>query len=235
MAIRIDASGEILKRTANLPTTGAFTAMGWARFVSIRSGEYQYIVELANGTSYAGSYLVLGYRSGTTWEIATDVGVQSFASAPTTGEWFFWGLTSNGTTLAGYWGHARNALTTTTLSTQTFTSAQLSIGNDSWDEWCDIEMGPTYIYNAVLTGAEISAQRHSLWPSRVSGLNLWSPLWSQTNYIDYSPNRRNWTAAGTLTAANHAPVGWGINAYAAGFLDGGAAPGPTNVMQMLFT
>jgi hypothetical protein len=221
MAVRFDASGDILKRTANLPATSAFTACGWARFVSIRAGQYQYFIELANGTSNAGSYLIIGYRSGTAFEISTGNASASFASAPTTGTWFFWALTHNNTNLVGYWAHAGSALVTQSITGQSFTPAQLSIGNDTWNEWCDIEMSDTLIYDAVLTQAELEQQMYRSLPVRTANLNIWSPLPSASDIVDYSGNGRDWTSGGTLTSASGPPLSWGAKPWVVPFVAAG--------------
>lgn len=209
MATKFDASGDILKRTANLPAPSAFTLCAWVRVVSVRSGQYQYFIELANGTSSAGSYLVMGYRDTGTFEIATGANYQSFASNPTTGTWMFVGLTSDGTTLRGYFAHAGNAFTTASMTTQSFTSAQLSIGNDSWNEYCDVEIENVLVYDAALTQAELEQQMYRALPVRMANLNIWSRLQISTDVTDFSGNGRNWTSGGTLASASGPALAWG--------------------------
>lgn len=205
MSIRSDASGDILKRTANLPTTAGFAAFGRAKFASIRA-DYQYLIELASGTTNAGSYLILGFRNATTFEIsAASVGVQSFSAGPAAGRWFEWALTSNGTTLNGYWQYPQGALNTASMATESFTPAQLSICNDSWNEWCDILMQDVIVYNAVPAANLIPLQMRTPWPL-FANLNLWTPLNHAGDYYDRSGRLSHWTPGGTLTTGELAPV-----------------------------
>jgi len=229
MATKFDASGDILKRTTNLPAPSAFTLCAWVRVVSVRASQYQYFVELANGTTDAGSYLVLGYNNIGAFEISTGVSSQSFASNPTTGSWMFVALTSDGTTLRGYWSHAGSAFVTASITTLSFTSVQLSIGNDSYNEYCDVEIENVYVYDAALTQAELEQQMYRALPVRTANLNIWSRLQISTDVTDYSGNGRNWTSGGTLASASGPPLAWGAPvlalpyAAAAGAIEGAVA------------
>src|SRR5574341_545762 len=102
MATRINASGEYLRRTANLPASTAFTLCGWANLTR-RAGQFQYW-GLEDGTNF----LLIGYQNagGVEFEISTGVTANAFASSPADGVWFFYALTCAGTgatDFKGYW------------------------------------------------------------------------------------------------------------------------------------
>ena len=139
------------------------------------------------------------------FEVSTGAGVGAFSVAPDTGRWFNWALTSDGSNLVGYWQHPGGPLNTASMTTQSFTPAQLSILNDSWNEWCDILLQDVIIYNAVPDANLIQLQMRTPWPL-FPALNLWTPLHHAGDYYDRSGLLAHWTPGGTLTTGEFAPV-----------------------------
>lgn len=213
MAIIVNASGEYLRRTANLPSDSAWTGMCWMYLNSIRSSVYQYLIELANATSSASSYQVIGFNSSGSFEIHQGVSSQTFGSAPSAGAWYHVYLRNNGTTLSGgFRAVGASAYTTASISSASaFTEAALYFGNDSWDEYMDARLAAIKVWDAHLSDAEIELEFMRLTPARTANLNIWTPgiLTGTDRVKDYSGNGRDWTAGGTLTDGDGPPVPWG--------------------------
>lgn len=216
MSVRTFGTGEYLKRTANLPTSTAFTFCGWSKMTRITgAGSFQYWgVENADATSSA--YLLLGYPETGNFEVSTSGtgGAVSFASNPTDETWFFWALTCSGTgvgSLNGYWAY----VTDTTFKTAaargaSFTTARVTLGNDSYDEWMNASYFAVKLYDAVLTSTELWQEMQTVRPVRTANLNIWSPLWDINDEKDYSGNGRDWTSSGTLSSEDNPPIGYGV-------------------------
>lgn len=221
MAIRIDASGDYLKRTTSLPNTnsGKFTQAGWVYIHSVRSSVYQYFMGTENADASATAYLVLGYNDSGLFVLSKNGAADiSFASNPPTGEWVFFVVQFDGTGSLGTaetYGKFRtmtgNWVTVSHTAVNQFTTARLDYGNDSWDEWCDVSLGPVKIWDELLTEAELENEMFSIIPKRTENLHLWSPTLdgSSERNKDYSGNGRDWTEGGTLTETSPPPISWG--------------------------
>jgi len=224
MAIRTNGSGDYIRRTASLPASDAITVAVWCNLAQIRSA-YQYW-GLENAASNSGSYTLTGFSNGGTMEIVEDDSNAQFASQPTAGNWFFWAFTMGTGTGAfhGYWGYPTTAtLVTVAANDNPMTPAALTIGNDSYDEWMDAAWAHVKVWDAILTAAELEAERWTIRPKRLANLHLWSPLWNTSDLNDYSGNGRNWTAGGTLATEDGPPLSWGAPVWIVPPLVTGAA------------
>lgn len=212
MAIRIDASGDYLRRTANLPTTSAFTACCWFYYVSTRSA-YAFFISFENAVSSASAGLSIGFDTSNAFFVIVSSGSPAtFGSNPATSAWHFVALRANGTnvkgfhrTLSGTWQ------TATTSSAPSFTPAVLAFGNDSYDDWVNCRLAGIKVWDAALSDAEIENEAETLRPQRFANLNLWTPGFpgSGERTRDYSGNGRNLTEGGTLTDEDAPPIAYG--------------------------
>ena len=212
MAIRIDASGDYLRRTANLPTTSAFTACCWFYYVSTRSA-YAFFISFENAVSSASAGLSIGFDTSNAFFVIVSSGSPAtFGSNPATSAWHFVALRANGTnvkgfhrTLSGTWQ------TATTSSAPSFTPAVLAFGNDSYDDWVNCRLAGIKVWDAALSDAEIENEAETLRPQRFANLNLWTPGFSGSGERtrDYSGNGRNLTEGGTLTDEDAPPIAYG--------------------------
>ena len=224
MAIRTNGSGDYIRRTTSLPAGDAITVAVWCKLAQIRSA-YQYW-GLENAASNSSSYTLTGFSSGGTMEIVEDDSNNQFASQPTANNWFFWAFTmgSGNGNFKGYWGYPTTAtLVTIAANDNPMTAAALTIGNDSYDEWMDAAWAHVKVWDAVLTAAELEAERWTIRPQRLANLHLWSPLWSTSDINDYSGNGRNWTAGGTLVTEDGPPLSWGAAPWVVPFVSTGAS------------
>lgn len=219
MAIRIDASGDDLRRTANLPLSSGLTVCGWAYIVTDRGvGTYQALAVLEN--------TALGTYDGLYWEASTDgsmtvesnIAAANMASRPGTGAWFFWAMTSTTAGAGSFIGY-QSAATTNTFTTVSTTGAailapdRLTIGNDSAGSWSSARFSGIKIWDVVLTQAQLEQEKWSYVPRYTASSNGWYPGRIAPEVYDFSGLGRNLTATGTLTTEDGPPVSWGGASY----------------------
>lgn len=210
MAIRIDASGDYLRRTANLPSTSAFTATCWFYYVATRSA-FAYFLGVDDASS---AYILLGFDNANNLEIAYSSGAteNNFAAAPATSAWHFMALRANGTNVKGFHRTLAGTWQTVTSSvTPSFTPTGMYFGSDGFDEWVNCRLAGIKVWDAALTDAEIENEAETLMPQRFANLNLWTPGFpgSGERTRDYSGNGRNLTEGGTLTDEDAPPIAYG--------------------------
>lgn len=222
MSIRIDASGDYVRRTTSLPSDTLFTIMGWVYLVSDRTGVYRYFA----GVEDSGvAWKLIGWNSSNEFSVAAHngTGVNSgqsgqdlFSSGPTNGQWFYFALVSNGTgagSVVGYYVTTAGVVLTATINNVSAgTEDALYLGNDSFDEWNNIRLANVMVYDAALTQAEIVTQMWQMIPKRRTNLHAWWPMFGGTTerLRDYSGQARDLTAGGTLTDEPGPPITFGL-------------------------
>jgi hypothetical protein len=212
MSLRVDAAGEHVRRTANLPTSTAFTICGWFKRVVAGTGTYRYLLSIEDTVYPSGSsnYCLLGWNNANSFSIAYTSGGAAFASEPAVGDWFFAALRCSGTgatDLQGRWAGV-GATSFVTANTQgiTFTTASVTFLSDSWDEIFNGNGQHLRCWDAALTDNELWLEMHSLFPVRLTNLNFaWRDI-SATSITDIGPNQRSATTAGTMAIADDPPV-----------------------------
>jgi hypothetical protein len=210
MAVRIDASGEKLYRTANLPNRSNFTISGWAyRHASVGS-TYQYFVGMEDATTNASAWALAGWLDTGVWHVSTSSGYQT-GTGPSNTTWFYWYLkcdnsTSPDTYTLG-WKTAGGSWTNVSVTYDlTFTPAWLVFGNDSYDEWSNISFERVRVWDAALTTTELDAEMVSPAAVRTSNLRSSSNLTVHTDLTDSSGNGYTLTAGGTLSTTTPGPA-----------------------------
>lgn len=215
MAIRIDASGDVLKRTANLPDSAAFTACGWA----IRQGDtnnYTTIFSLSN-SSGGGIYLETD-SDGESLKVYSDgdFTFSSLLATLVTGTPFFWAIVGSGTGAGGvsayYATQGAGSLTSVSHIGFSMTEAEMYFGNDFFAEWFNGSLMAVKVWDAAFTANELLQEMQTIRPQRFANLHLWIPGIDNAAgnaAIDYSGNGRSLTTAGTLTTEQGAGVRWG--------------------------
>lgn len=210
MSVRIDASGDKLSRTTNLPTNAAYTVAMWWYYVSA-PGVGAYFLSVENAATSGTAYHLLGFNAAGSFRIVVNGGSTNFGADPATGAWHFIAMKSDGVnikayhrTLAGVWQTATHAATT-------FTNAAIILGANSYNEWVSCRIAVAKVWDAVLTDADIEQEALSILPRRFTSLNSFSPCFpgSGERAKDYSGNGRNWTEGGTLTDEDPPPISWG--------------------------
>jgi hypothetical protein len=210
MAVRIDASGDSLQRTANLPTSGAWSACCWWYYVAT-SGSYAAIVALENG----GTYQFFGNAGGNFGVEVSGIGGTAFSTNPTVSNWYFMAVISNGTNVIGYKRTLAGVWETASATANSFTPATLTFGNDISSEYNDCRLAGIKVWSAALSAAEINQEAETLRPQRTANLNLFCPCWpgATERLADYSGNGYNLTAGGTLTDEDAPPTSYGAPAW----------------------
>jgi len=215
MAIILNASGEYLRRTANLPARDSYTICAWVYINSILGSSWEYFLNLENATSSAGLYHNVGYSlSDSTFHLNTSNTYTNFASSPSAGTWVHMYMRANATNVQAGW----RALGSTSYNTvsvahnASFTTALVQLGQNSWGDRADGKYAAIKIWDVALSDAEMEAEWMSLSPVKTASLNLWVPgIWtgSTDRVKDLSGNARDFTAGGTLTDGDGPPVPWG--------------------------
>ena len=217
MALRLDANGDYLYRTANLPSSTAFTICGWFRRRGT-GGTNQFLVGIDDGAGgnaiacvigLAGSYEFRVYSSGSGSFVSTGVAV-------TQDQWYFVALSCGGTGASDaqvrHAAPGATSLTTASTTGDAFTATGYGISTAAADYWANVALAGWKLYDRVLTDAELLAEMNRLTPASTTNLNLWTPMVhdvAATAAKDFSGNGRDWTVAGTLTVEDGPPVGWG--------------------------
>ena len=200
MAVRIDASGDKLYRTANLPALSGFTIAGWGYRHTTQNGSYRYFAGLEDAISNSSGYLLIGWAADNAFQVASDASTVNSASGPAATTWFYWFIQRTGTTATiGYKTTGGSWVTTNASGTLSWTPAVLHLGNDSYDEWTDISLERVRVWDAALTTGELDSEMASATPVRTSNLRANWHSTAHTDLSDSSGNGYNLTAAGTLS------------------------------------
>lgn len=210
MAVRLNASGDILYRTANLPGFAAYTLAAWFYRVNAQAGSFIYPLSLEN-TAYptdASQYNVLGIDTAGTLHVTNSGAATNFSATPAVGTWFYAYMRGNGTNLQGGWAAATAAAFTTVSQSQgnVFTPANLAFGSDTFDEFLDGRVAYPRVWDAALTDAELLAEMRSPIPVRWANLNLGPRLLTDTDFNDKTSNARNFTVGGSITSEDGPPI-----------------------------
>lgn len=208
MSVRVNG-GDYLYRTANLPTRTSTTMCGWFRR-QVDTNNYVGLLALeavSNGTEL----WTVGFDvDGTTLMVSNGIAVQTFASSPAAGEWFFAAVRTNasGDITAKYARASDTGFTTATIAAgRTNPADRITVGSLSYGAFdFDGDVANARCWDADLTDAELWAEMWSPYAVRRTNLNFDWPLWSTTSLEDQSGNARTPTVAGTLALASGAPV-----------------------------
>ncbi len=216
MAIRFDASGDYLTRTASLPTITSFTMMGWVK-ISVDANDYQCFMAL--GTSAPGSSDASMFYGGTDSD-----GTSQMAYCPNTGQistggigsmtvakWYYAAIVVSGSGAGQFLYYmidpATGSVSTITAAGGAVTAGYMVVGEDNYggDNWNGCAEN-YLVYSAALSLADIQQQIWQRMPVRTANLNGWYPFLNDTK--DYSGNGNNWTENGSLTYESGPGVAW---------------------------
>lgn len=216
MPVRFSAYTAGLKRTSGLPASTAFTITGWGCIRGSGGDALRPIFLLTDLAGGAVSFIESLAGSGKLYIINGSGGEGAELITAGTNNWFFWAISQDGTgagAITGYAATIGSPLTSASLAGDTFTPSYMSLQNDlgaSVYFW-NGSVGGVKIWDAVLTQAEIEAERRQYLPVRLANLHLFSPLINTggTSFLDYSGNGRHWTESGTVTDdVDGLPIPW---------------------------
>ena len=233
MAVRIDASGDKLYRTANLPARDNFTIAGWGYRNSAQNGSYRYFAGLEDATSNSNGWLLIGWAADNAFQIASDASTVNSASSPAASTWFYWFIQRSGTSMTiGYKTTGGSWVTTNASGTLSWTPAVLHLGNDSYDEWTDISLERVRVWDAALTTTELDSEMASAAPVRTTNLRANWPLTVHTDLTDTTANGYNLSSAGTLTTYTPGPLGSAVGLTATAITTGAPSVGAPTIGQV---
>lgn len=213
MAIRVDAAGDGLTRTTNLPSISAFTMMGWFYLVNApASGTWN--TPFMIGTTTSGQWFGLqiqGPSGSTIFDIWANGGDAVGTTIISIGAWHHYALTYDGTTLRAYLDGTQEC--TFAGGPGALSSQVMKFGHDieTPDEHIDGRMMAIKVWSAALSAAEVASEMQTILPKRLANLNTFTPGFpgSGERARDYSGVGGNWTEDGTLTDEDPAPISWG--------------------------
>lgn len=207
MAIRFDAAGDYLSRTASAP--GSTRSVSFWLYLTNDRNAYGslFIIVDAGGTNFDMVYLT---SDGTTLGISASGNAVSGTSL-STGTWYHIVYTRTGTTRRLY---LDGVLDITNTNANTFTASQFYIGSDSVG-YLDGRMDDLKIWEAELTADEAGMEGQALRPVRFENLWAWYPMWpgAGERNKDYSGNGRDLTDNAGVTDEDRPPVSYGNAGY----------------------
>ncbi len=214
MAVRFNTSGNShLTRTANLPTSTAFTICGWSKMVA-NTGNYAAIAVVESNLYTAYNYIQLvTLADGVSLGLyATNTSTSGLATLAV-GDVIFWALTANGSGAGAVTGYHKGlntvgGLSSVTTTGDSFTPGAVFVGSDSWQEPFNGSTWNVKCWDRALTAEELlveSAYERVMYPA---SLNFHWPLSGTSDLNDRSGNGRAATATGTLTTEDNGGQAW---------------------------
>lgn len=209
MAVRFDASTDVLTATTGLFTGDVCTVLCWGR-IAVDRNDYSNFVSVQVDDSRKVS-LTLD-SDGTTLR-AFDGGLAGPTGIGlTVGTWYAMAAVVNSTTCDLYAGTSPYSLSTSSgaFGPVAGTVNQMLLGNNAFGFYLDGDLANVKLYNAALSAAEVSAGLIQYVPLRTANLLHWYPLLN-VNLTDFSGNGNSLTAGGTATAfADGPPIPWTV-------------------------
>lgn len=210
MSVRLDAVGDVLNRTANLPSLTAFTVMGVDRIVSdLGSGVVQPLLYMLDGSLRDGIALAWNGGAGAMALVVADGGAPvstgNFASRPAVGTDFVWYVRCSGTgtnlVQAGWRaiGSSSAFLASATLGTTIAAPATMYFGGVASTYYSNRRVQNRKVWDRALTDGEIDIESYYEAVKFPASLNCHFGLASSSDTVDRSGNGRNLTTGGTLT------------------------------------
>lgn len=203
MAVRFDASGDYLARTANLPTSTAFTVCGWFMRRGTGDGTWETVFGLDNGAAYCLTYCRFDATAGIKGWTNDSGGAGSTVIAVSNDVPYFVAMVGNGSGATGLTVYARAgasaALSSQSYDNASFTPSAFRVSqNAAFGEWANSRMWNVKCWDRALTAAELlveSQYRRVMYPA---SLNFHWVMDRHDQVFDQSGNGRNPTVGGTL-------------------------------------
>lgn len=219
MAIRLDAVGDTLTRSANLPSLTSFTLCGWVQIVAdVGGGALQPIFWCLNAGNTDGIAVFWEDTGGTmdleVFDGGSVVSNSNFASRPAVGTPFFWYVKCSGTgsnlVTAGFrgYGSASFVTVTGTLGATVAAPANFFFGGVLATYYSNIRKWNHKMWDRVLTADELAVESYYEAVKFPTSLNTHWKMRVSTDVSDYSGNGRSLTSGGTPTTEDGIAL-WG--------------------------
>jgi hypothetical protein len=169
MSVVLTTTTQNYKRNSSLPSITGFTITGWAKFGSL-SG-FMGVMTFGEG---AGPHFYGIYMSNDTLKAQNDTGLVGNGGTLNEGQWYFLGITVNGTggsALNVYLdGNTTPVITDAGSVNPTAVEFTIGCGVGQVDR-INCTFVAVKIWNAVLTGAQIAAEQFFAYPQLSTGIN----------------------------------------------------------------
>ena len=201
MSVRIDASGDYLRRTTGLlDFQQPYTVMFWYSLASNTAAGYQGILTISSGGSAYDEFF-LDSAGNFSLECSGNSASAVDGRIPLVDRWYHIALVRRSQTLMEvYVDGVLDITNTANVSARNpATAANLSFGTNAFSEWTNGRFANAKAWQAALSRAEIIAEASEFATVRQANLHAWWPLLPGARTVDWSGNARALTEGGTLT------------------------------------
>lgn len=219
MPVRVGAVGDYIRLNATgAPTFTNYTIIWWEQVVTDNAGTDRTSYALQEATTFANMHRVTRTADDVD-RLANDATNAALSANLSTTEWVMWAVTCAGTGAGDLKVYAWNA----SDADGAYESASLAgVAPAAIDFWClgsnngfseyrNARYCFPKIWDAVLSLAELQAERVQGKPVRTSNVNRYHRLETNTDTADYSGNSRTATLNGLDTEGTE-PVPWEVGA-----------------------
>jgi hypothetical protein len=222
MPVRIDSvSDYIALSTSGAPSFTAFTITFWYQIQVSNAGTDRTLFDIeATGTGT--SHRLFVATDNINYLVNDSITLQPFSTQPSESQWVMAAMSCAGTgatDLKAYFWNAADpdaAYSSAQMTGNGSTLNQWSIGgNHGFSEFRNARFCFVKVWGAVLSLAELQAERTQGKPVRTSNVNRYHRLLNNTDTSDGSGNGRTVTFNGTVSTEGTEPVPWELSAGAA--------------------
>jgi hypothetical protein len=215
MALIINASGKYLSRTTNLPQTTPMSITFWAKPVVDNTNDYQGMLYLGATPADDNNFRLPMYYSGVPrWRISEGNG-DSYPVLDETyslGTWYYVAFSADEGVEGCHISIQREGSTESFVTwtrkswtPDTFTFGAAPAGPGATDDWGNFRYLALKVWDAVLSDAELTAEKFYYDPQHSANVNGWYPL--ITGSSDHSVNGYDWAEVGSLSYTADEPTG----------------------------
>ena len=218
MPVRTDAVADyVALSTSGAPSFTAFTITFWYQIQVSNAGTDRTLFAIED-TGF-GTIHKLFVGGDNINYLANNATVQAFGTQPSESQWVMAALSCAGTgatDLKGYFWNAADPDGTYSSAQMTGNGGTLNKwsigGNHGFSEFRNARFCFVKVWGAVLSLAELQAERTQGKPVRTSNVNRYHRLLNNTDTSDGSGNGRTVTFNGTVTTEGTEPVPWELSA-----------------------
>ncbi len=201
MPVRIDASGDYLRRTSGLiDYQSAYTVAFWYSLTVNSGASYEAIFTLSGGGS-AYDELFLDASNVLKLECSGNSAGTVAGRTLLVDRWYHIVVVRKSTSLMEVYVDGQLDITNTTsvASRNPATPANMSFGTNAFSEWTNGRFANAKAWQAALSRAEIIAESGEFANVRQANIYAWWPMLPGARTVDWSGNVRVLTEGGTLT------------------------------------
>ncbi len=200
MSLVVNASGDYIRRTTNLPSATTFTLAAWYKRVA-HVEDNQVILSVNS----AGTFTVGMTQAVDLWRVQAGSSINSVSNGPALDTWYYLALTCAGTgatdTTFRIWSAAGTLIETLQATGQVQTVTSVQVLNSGFGQYTSGKAAYGRLWDAVLSQAELEAELASSTIVRTANINT---AFGADSATDVSGNARDWaTNAITVDSADN--------------------------------